>query len=539
MTKKILIITACAIVGGIVIALVVALIDQNRLNGSPGTLSPSIAKIAPRFENIADQIGLTRQPPGDICSANAAGAAWINLDNKGNEELVLGSYQGDTIVWQISNKKATMVQNLGAIKSATGLSVADYNNDGFDDILVSSQVGSVLYQNFKGRLKKVEVGLLKGGLAMDGAWGDYNRDGLLDLAIAQGNNCVAGSRKIHFGKLLLYKQNKNHTFTIQKTLPTAADQSEQNRVAIPDSKPRASLGLAVAFTDLNDDGWLDLYEANDHLGSVPNQAWVNDKGSFRLGFPSTDIGINSMGIGLGDYNRDARMDLAISNIEPINLLINSVDSQFGNTELSQANSKRVAVTWGLIGEDFNNDGFEDIWSAAGGIEDAGPEYQSFYLNQTKEIGADRASFVEIGRSIGLNQLRRGRSAAYTDLNNDGLLDVALSSLNDKPSLYLNQGSPVKMNWLSVRLRGRGKSPRSACGARAWLQIGQSEWMREVSCAGEGFLSSNTLDLHFGVGLRSGPASLKVRWPSGKEAVYPVKLDRLYKLTEAPDISFNK
>lgn len=516
-------VAAGALLLGVVAALVLLILDQDKLNSRQTKLDPTTAALAPRFENIGPKIGLRGEPDGDICSANAAGAAILDKDKSG-ARLVLGSYQGDTIVWNIDEKKARIKQNLGRIAEATGLAAADYNNDGREDLLVASQRGPRLFQNKKGRLVDVTQGsgLRGGGLGMAGSWGDFNRDGLLDLVLTQGNNCVAGDSDYHFGVMRLYRQNKNHTFSVADNLLM--------------EKPRPGLGMAVAFVDLNDDGFLDIYQGNDYLGGVPNQAWRNEGGrKFIPDFRSSEIEVNSMGLGLGDINRDQKIDISISNIEPIKVLIsnNSATSpqntQYTTQRLTQANPRRVIVTWGLITEDFNNDGWEDIWSPAGGIEDAGPEPQSFFLNKTRSPGLDRVVMQEIGQSIGLGGLLRGRAAATVDLNNDGLLDVALNSLNDPPALYINRGSQKKGRWLKVKLIGdeKKRSPRSACGAQVSLKVDQESWVREVECGSEGFLASSDKTLHFGVGMAKGDAQITITWPNGDQELHPVSLNSSY------------
>lgn len=522
MVKKLLVVALCAIAAGAAVAVGAALTDSDRLaEVSVEPLDGETRRYTPRFENIAQKIGLPDTIKGVECDANAAAASWINLDHKGPPELILGSYRGWNVIWSVTPDKAEPVANLGKIASATGFSVADYDNDGWDDLLVATQRGPRLFHNQQGTLRDVtsSSGLKAHELGMMGAWGDFNRDGLLDLALTQGNNCTSDKSGggFHFGVLRFYLQEAPGKFA-----------SADNLLSFP---PRPALGMAVSWTDLNNDGWLDLYMSNDNIGGVQNQAWRNDRGRRLVpGFKSSEIEINSMGAGLGDLNRDGRIDLAISNIQPINTLTNT-PKKFERTRLSTASYASLPVTWGLIIEDFNNDGWEDIWSAAGGIEGESTRFpQIFFLNRGKT-----RQLTDVGRAAGLGGQWRGRSPATIDLNNDGLLDVAMAGLNDKPALFINRGAKVKGGWLQVRLEGNPQlnSPRSACGARAWLQVGRTEWMREVECGSEGFLSTSDRMLHFGTGRAQGPATLKIRWPGGQVERHKVSLNRSYRFLQVP------
>jgi hypothetical protein len=513
---KIFIAACAALAVGILAAVMLQLSSTDNLQKFVPPVDETAKPLIPRFKNVADSIKLSTPSNGPVCSANAAGAAWMDLDHKGSQELMLSSYSGWNMVWSVSAQKADPLQNLGLIKGATGLSVADYNNDGWDDILVSTQSGPRLYRNYSGRLKDVTAGsgLKAHKLGMSAAWGDLNRDGLLDLVLVQGNNCVGGtSTGFHFGQMRLYAQASTGKFVNSDRL--------LKPVAIP------ALGMAAAWTDLNNDGWLDLYLANDDMGGIGNQAWLNKRGRLVQSFRSAEISINSMGIGLGDTNRDQRMDLAISNIEPMNLLLNR-RSGFSRKRLSSSLTTHLPITWGSVVEDFNNDGWEDVFSSAGGIEGAAPDSQVFYLNR-----GDRYQITDYAAQAGLDGPHRGRAVATTDLNRDGNMDAALASLNGQPALYINQGAARQGHWLQVALTGNPSlnSPSSACGARAWVTAGKLRLMREVDCGSEGFASSSDRALHFGLGKEDQTVVLKVRWPGGQMKTYRLQPDRRYNISQ--------
>jgi hypothetical protein len=514
--KRLILIALVAVASGCLAAAIMQVSRTSNLQSAATLVEPSAKPLIPRFDDVAKRIGLSSPSNGAVCSANAAGSAWIDLDHKGAPELALGSYAGWNIVWSVSASKATPVQNLGVIKGATGLTVADYDNDDWDDLLVSTQSGPKLYRNYSGQLKDItsSSGLQPHKLGMSAAWGDLNRDGLLDLALIQGNNCVGGtSTGFHFGQMHLYTQRPGGRFVLS------------DKLVKPTAMP--ALGMAVAWTDLNDDGWLDLYLANDDMGGVGNQAWLNKHGRLVKGFPSANISINSMGIGLGDVNRDSRMDLAISNIEPMNLLLNR-PGKFKRERLASSLATHLPITWGSVVEDFNNDGWEDIWSSAGGIEGGDADSQVFYLNRGPNHAID-----DYAQSAGISQHHRGRSVAAADINHDGNLDVALASLNGRPALFMNKGSSRTGHWLEVTLKGDPihKSPRSACGARAWATSGPLKLMREVGCGSEGFGSSSDPTLHFGLGSSLATVKLKVRWPGGQIKHYKLQPDRHYVIKE--------
>jgi hypothetical protein len=438
---------------------------------------------------------------------------------------------------------------------AMGVAVADYDNDGFDDLYVTCFGPNRLYHNrgngtFEDVTAKAGVGDPR--FSTGAAWGDYDRDGYLDLFVAnyvdfklddlpqfgKGTLCQyrgvpvqCGPRGLPGAGDTLYHNNGDGTFT---------DVSKTAHV----EDPAGYYGLGVMWTDLDDDGWPDIIVAND---ATPNYAYHNNHdGTFTeqglaLGIAVDENGTEqgSMGLSLGDYDRDGRLDLIVTNFSGQYNTIYHRNPDGTFTDVSRqtktADASMPYVGWGVKLFDYDNDGWLDLLVVNGHvypqIEGA---YPGGYYRQPKLFYRNlrNGTFAEITQSMGkaLNERRSSRGAAFGDFDEDGDIDIVVNDLDGPPMLLRNDGGSKAGHWISLLLRGT-KSNRNAVGAKAWLTAGKMTQVDEVR-SGDSYLSHSDWRLHFGLGTATVVDQIGIRWPSGKkETFWNLPADRVIQIIE--------
>jgi len=505
-----------------------------------------------------------------IVESMSGGVAMADFDNDGRLDIYLvNSYTVEAALAKKARPPAALYRNLGngkfedvATKAgvadpgwAMGVSVADYDNDGDDDLYVTCFGPDRLYRNLgAGRFEDVtgKAGVSDARFSAGAAWGDYDRDGDLDLFVAnyvdfklddlpqfgKGQLCQyrnipvqCGPRGLPGAGDTLYRNNGDGTFT---------DVSKQAKV----DDPNGFYGLGVMWTDFDDDGWPDIYVAND---ATPNYAYRNNHdGTFTemglaLGVAVDENGVEqgSMGVSIGDYDRDGRFDLIVTNFaEQYNTIYHkNADGSF--TDVSRATktseSSMPHVGWGVKFFDYDNDSWLDLLVVNGHvypqIEGAFPggEYRQrklFYRNLRN------GSFADISNDVGeaVKERRASRGAAFGDYDEDGDVDVIVNDLDGPPMLLRNDGGSKAGNWVSLKLVGT-KSNRNAVGARVELKAGGLTQIDEVR-AGDSYISHSDWRLHFGIGKAATVDEITIRWPSAKiEKLTKVAANRVMRIEE--------
>ena len=504
-----------------------------------------------------------------IVESMGGGVAMFDFDNDGRLDIyIVNSYTVEAALQNKPRPHAALYRNLGngkfedvAAKAgvadpgwAMGVSVADYDNDGYDDLYVTCFGPNKLYHNrgdgtFEDVTAKAGVGDPR--FSTGSAWGDYNRDGYLDLFVTnyvdfklddlpqfgKGALCQyraipvqCGPRGLPGAGDALYHNNGDGTFT---------DVSKQAKV----DDPKGYYGLGVMWTDFDDDGWPDIFVAND---ATPNYAYRNNHDGtftemgFMLGVAVDENGVEqgSMGVSIGDYDRDGRLDLIVTNFaDQYNTIYHkNADGTF--TDVSRgaktADVSLPFVGWGVKFFDYDNDGWLDLLVVNGHVypqvEGAFPggEYgqrKLFYRNLRD------GTFQEIGSSIPALAARRvSRGAAFGDYDEDGDVDVIVNELDGAPMLLRNDGGSKAGHWISLKLQGT-KSNRNAVGARVELKAGGLTQIDEVH-AGDSYISHSDWRLHFGLGAATTVDEITVRWPSGSvEKLTKVKADQVVRIVE--------
>ena len=417
-----------------------------------------------------------------------------------------------------------------------GCTVGDYDNDGLPDIYVLGVNGNVLYRNTPDHRFEdatVKAGLEGGRWSTSAAFFDYDRDGDLDLYVAnniqvdtrktplsfpgpdcnyRGTRVMCGPRGLPGALDAFYRNNGDGTFT---DVTAAAGLLEEH--------PRYGLGVAVG--DYDNDGWPDIYVAND---STPSYLYRNRRnGTFEevallAGVAVSDDGMEQAGMGtdFGDYDNDGWLDLTKSNFafENTNLYHNEHDGHFEDRSSSVAIAVPTysLVKWGTKFLDYDNDGWKDVLVANGHVYPylrrspvGGETYEQRRL-LFRNLGHGKFADVSSESGPGIRQERSSRGLAIGDLDNDGDVDVVVVNIDGVPSLLRNDGGNAR-GWLSVKLQGT-TSNRLGLGARIIATTPELREIVEVTTSGSIFSASDSR-VHFGLGTAT-QADLEIRWPSG-------------------------
>jgi hypothetical protein len=433
-----------------------------------------------------------------------------------------------------------------------GAAVGDYDNDGDLDLFVTAFGPDTLYRNNgDGTFADVtkEAGVSDPLWSTSAAFIDYDRDGDLDLFVANYLDFTVGSNKRCNDALGSRDYCSPRAYGV---VPDRLYRNEGNG-RFADATAAAGIsradgaGLGVAVGDYNQDGWLDLYVAND---ATPNQLWINQRdGTFKDEGLLSGAAVNasgnpegSMGIASGDYDRDGDEDLFITNIigETFALYANDGRGNFDDARTKAGLAAPTAAFTGFGTEwfDYDNDGWLDLFIANGAvnvIEAQRGQPLPFRMRNQLFRNAGNGRFEEATASAGPAFARAevGRGAAFGDVDNDGDTDVVATNNNGPVRLLINQADTAspRHHWLQVRLdEGPGRGNRWAFGALVGVERnGQPTIWRRVRTDGS-YLSASDARVHVGLGAAAAVAAVTVRWPDGeRERWTDVEVDRLVTL----------
>ena len=497
-----------------------------------------------------------------IMESMCGGVAVIDYDNDGWPDIFLvnGSTLEDLKTGKSPASKLYHNNHDGTFTDVTekaglahrgwcfGAAVGDYDNDGWDDLYITCLTGSFLYKNngdgtFTDVTTHAGVGN-PGRWGMSAAFGDYDRDGRLDLYVAnyvdldlnnlpefgstpfckyRGIAVSCGPRGLRGSRDRLYHNEGDGTFT--------------NVTEAMNIDAGSNYGLGVIWADYDGDGWPDIYVAND---SSPSLLYRNDQGkSFTEVAITAGVAYSSdgreqagMGVDFGDYDNDGWPDLVKTNFsdDANNLYHNNGDGTFDD-RAGAAGFGEVSIPFlgfGVRFLDYDNDGWKDLLVANGHVNPQVDEHEFGVTYAQRALlfhNLRNGRFEEIGLRAGpaLRQRRVSRGLAVADFNNDGALGVLISNLDGSPTLLRNVAKP-RGHWLRLKLMG-ARSNRDAYGARVEIVAGDLKQVDEVR-ANSSFLSASDSRLHFGVGAATRVDEVVIRWPSGLvEKVAGLAVDR--------------
>src|SRR5258705_2495965 len=460
-----------------------------------------------------------------------------------------------------------VTEKAGVANERWGMAVAvgDYDNDGRPDLYVSNYGVSRLYHNNgDGTFTDVaeKLGVARNGWSTGASWGDYDNDGRLDLFVPgyvqidftnlppspgdagkpggvgqnfcqfRGVPVMCGPRGLQGEADTLYHQKPDGTFE-DVSIKAGVDDSQK------------CYGFSSAFVHVNDDKLLDLIVVND---STPNQLYINKgDGTFEeLGYPS-GVALNEsgreqagMGLAVGDYDNDGRVDFQITNFSDDSNTLYHNDGEGNFTDVTfQAGLGEVSIPflgWGTSFLDFDNDAWLDLFVVNGHVYPAVDSHQwgTSFAQQALLFRNLNGKFVRVGAAPGsaLANAWTGRGLAIGDLDGDGRSDLVINSLDSKATVLRNIATSTG-HWLDLRLVGdvTKKSPRDAIGGVAYLTTGSVRQRRDL-VSGAVYCSQNDLTLHFGLGAATRVDKLEIEWAGGgKELIAVPGIDRKITIIE--------
>ena len=299
-------------------------------------------------------------------------------------------------------------------------------------------------------------------------------------------------------------------------------------------------GMGIAIADFNDDGRPDVFISND---TERNLLFMNQgSGTFKesallYGVAYNDDGttVSGMGADAKDYDNDGWVDVFYNNLmkQTWALFRNRNGKSFQymspGTRVGQQSQDLSGWSNGFV--DYNNDGWKDIFSANGDVDNLVPNARQ---SDTLFENTDGGAFVDVSREMGADFLRKGyqRGSAFVDLNNDGFMDMVVTSLNDKPRILINSADNGN-HWLMIEATGR-KTNRDAIGAKIKVTTPSGRTLSNHVTVSVGFMSSSDRRVHFGLGAEKLASSIEIRWPRGAtQTLTNVSADQILKVAE-PD-----
>ncbi len=529
------------------------------------------------FEDMTDKTALANfkhrsgSPSKNyIFETTSGGVAIFDYDGDGMPDIYL--VNGSTVAALEGKEKApraALYRNLGSWKFedvtdkaglanerwGCGVAVGDYDNDGHPDLYVTNFGVSRLYHNNgNGTFSDVapKLGVARKGWSTGPSWGDYDGDGRLDLFVPgyaeidlnnlppspseAGKPAGVGQNFCQFRGVPVMcgpRGLPGEGDTLYRQKPDGSFEDVSARTGVND--PQKYYGFSSAFVHADDDKLLDLIVVND---STPKQLYINKgDGTFEeVGYPS-GVALNEngreqagMGLAIGDYDNDGRVDFHITNFSDDSNVLYHNDGDGNFTDVTfQAGLGELTIPflgWGTTFIDYDNDAWQDLFVVNGHV------YPAVDSNQWGTSFAEQAllfhnlktgKFERLGAAPGsaLASAWQSRGLAIGDLNGDGRLDLAINNIDSRPSILRNVATPTG-HWLNVRLVGdpSKKTPRDAIGSIAYLTTGKIRQRLDV-ISGAVYCSQNDLTLHFGLGAATKVDRLEIQWANGAVETFDI------------------
>lgn len=505
-----------------------------------------------RFTDVAAESGLDllniagSKDKNLVMDANGNGAAWFDYDRDGDLDALITNGSrferlkrgGDPMAALYRNDggrftDVTRAAGLNRTGWATGVCVADIDNDGFQDVYITAFGPNVLWRNTGQGTFTATRAAADPRWSTGCAFADYDRDGLVDLYVAN---------YMHFDAKTIPSRESGAchylnitTFCGPRPFPGQADALYRNAGGgrFTDVSAAAGIvdpgyqGFGVVFTDLDDDGWPDVFVAND---SVPNLFFRNrGNGTFAEEGVVSGLAVSGggreqagMGVAVGDLDGDGRFDLVQTNFSQDYTTVYRNEGMGLFRDVSDRAGMLATLGphlgWGVGLIDVDNDGQLDLFLANGHV------YPDVERTGTSTYAQRNQVFLNVGRGrlrrvahagSGLAVAKSSRGTAFGDYDNDGDIDVLVVNMDDRPTLLRNETEAGQ--WITVRLEGT-RSNRDGIGARVTAVAGGRRQVASLRSGGS-YVSHNDVRVHFGLGTSTTVDQLTIRWPSGQVDVF--------------------
>jgi enediyne biosynthesis protein E4 len=493
------------------------------------------------------------------------GVAFIDYDNDGWQDILIVNGtdfpgHGDrhtTLALYHNNRDGTFTDvtrqaGLDVEMYGLGVAIGDYDNDGYDDIFVTALGQNHLFHN-NGNGTFTDVTRQAGlwgphEFSTSAAWVDYDRDGHLDLVVA---NYVQWSPETDIycsldGKAKSYCTPESYKGTSIRLWHNRGNGTFEDATAKAGLFDASSKSLGIATPDVNQDGWPDLLISND---TQPNKLYINNRdGTFTekgvsagVAYSEDGIARAGMGVDAADYDRSGYPSILITNFA--NQMVSLFHNERNGLFVDQAPQSEVGrdtlltLGFGCFFFDYDLDGWLDIYIADGHIEDTIEHVQPrVHFSEPPHLfrNLGNGTFADVTASSGATFAapRVARGAAYGDINNDGALDL-LESTNGGPALLFRNTGATNHS-LRIKLVGT-RSNRDGIGATAKITAGADTQSRTL-CSGSSYLSSSELVLTFGLASHEQVDAVEIRWPSGQvDHLANVRADQIITVREGQGI----
>ena len=475
-----------------------------------------------------------------IVETMGSGVLFFDADGDGHQDLYFVNSAGPSALYRNLGDGTFRRSDAGVSEAGYGMGcvAGDIDGDGDDDLYVTAYGPNTLFENIKdGTFVDVTAAAGVGDprLGSGAAFGDVDLDGDLDLFAANYVAFDANRNK------RCVRNDTVHVYCGPESFAPEADVFYLNRgngrfdevSATIGLRPDAAKELGVCFTDVDADGDVDLYIAGDR---TPNLLYINDGGVFTesslmAGTAYNEAGKSEagMGIAVGDYDNDGRVDLFVTNfLWESNTLYRNEGSGFFRDVTSVVRLMAPSTPymgWGTNFLDADQDGDLDLFVANGHLDDNVELFdRSTYAQPNQLFRNDGGRFTDVTAIAGpgLATERVSRGTAVADIDGDGDLDIAVNN-NGQPATLLRNDSRNAGHWLRVRLRASRTT--SVVGARVRVRVGQSLFRGEVRSGGS-YLGQSDQAVHFGLGAHTGVDSVTIVWPGGATTIVgPTGVDR--------------
>jgi enediyne biosynthesis protein E4 len=409
-----------------------------------------------------------------------------------------------------------------------GVAAGDYDNDGYEDLFICNAGRNALYHNNgDGTFADVTAGSglehkPENMLSVGAAWFDYDNDGLLDLIVTNytiwtpqaDKQCFMEAGREQYCSPKIYKSVESRLYR-NRGHGRFQDVTEASAIGKALGK-----GMGISIADFTGNGLMDIFIAND---TEPNFLFVNQgDGTFKesgleygVAYNEEGDSVSGMGSDAKDFDNDGWVDIIYNDLagQVFGILKNENGRSFNEATWSTnlGPLTRNLSGWSIGFIDYDNDGWKDVYSANGDVDDLAEtsrQHDTMFKNQGGRI------FIDVTDKMGPDFAFVGyqRGSAFVDLNNDGFMDLVVTSLGQKPRILMNNAL-VRNHWIMFDLRGR-KSNRDGIGATIKVTTGSGRMLYNHVTTSVGFMSSSDRRAHFGLGVETKIDHVEIRWPSG-------------------------